>query len=146
MSEASWNRPESTEPVSDIGDRAASAPAVTRAEERLQVGVRSVATERVRVRKVVVTEEVTQTVVIRREELRIDREPLGFADEAEVSGGVEDAAPLEIVLSTEKPVVRLEVVPVERVRVVRERITEQVPVSDDVRREQVVVDTDMIPE
>lgn len=108
--------------------------AMTRSEERLRVGVRRTATERVRLRKVIVTEEVTQTVVVRREELRVEREPIegGPADDR----GATDE-PYEILLYAERPVVRTEVVPVERVRVTKEIVTEQVTVAEELRSEQI---------
>lgn len=111
----------------------ASDSAMTRSEERLLVGVRRRATERVRLRKVIVTEEVTQTVELRREELRIEREPI---DERPASDSADDE-PYEIVLYAERPVVHTEVVPVERVWVSKETVTEQVAISEDVRSEQI---------
>lgn len=49
---------------------------VTRSEEQARIRTLSVPVERVRVRKVIVTEEKQITVTIRREELRIDRSPI----------------------------------------------------------------------
>ncbi|WKK71888.1 DUF2382 domain-containing protein [Rathayibacter oskolensis] len=52
---------------------------VIRSEERLEVTTVRTATERVRIRRVIVTEERTVTVSLRREELVIEREPLDGA-------------------------------------------------------------------
>jgi uncharacterized protein (TIGR02271 family) len=117
---------------------------VTLSEEQLAVETRAVATERVRVRKHVVTEEVTVTVTLRREELVIEREPVaGTSHQASetgfplAEGGGDD---VEFVLHAEEPVVTKRVVPVERVRVNRNTITEERRISDTVRRERVDVD------
>ena len=53
-----------------------------------------------------------------------------------VSGGL----PEEIVLHAERPVVTVEVVPVERVRLRTEVVTGIETVTDQVQREQIVVD------
>ena len=50
--------------------------AMTRSEERLRVSTERYAAKRVRVVKYVVTEEVTVTVPVRREEIRIEEVPL----------------------------------------------------------------------
>ena len=52
---------------------------------------------------------------------------------------------LEIILHTERPVVGVEVVPVERVRLSVELVQGHETVSGQVRREQVVVDQDTLP-
>lgn len=49
---------------------------VVRSEERLDVTTVRTLTERLRVRKVIVTEERTITVTLRREEFVLEREPL----------------------------------------------------------------------
>ena len=119
--------------------------AMTRSEERLRVATERYAAKRVRVVKYVVTEEVTVTVPIRREEIRIEEVPLDDAAPA-TAGALDTVAsaglPEVIVLHTERPVVTTEVVPVERVRVRTEWVQEQVQVRDQVRRERVDVDQD----
>jgi len=49
---------------------------VTRSEEELDVGVEKRPRERVRLKKYVVTEEVTKKVPVQREEVRVEREPV----------------------------------------------------------------------
>ena len=122
--------------------------AMTRSEERLRVGTERVAARRVRLVKYVVTEEVQVTVPLRREEVRIEElplegEPAPLRDEetllhqgADVAPGLPD----EIVLHAERPVVGVEVVPVERVRLRTEEVTGQEQVSDRLQREQIVLD------
>lgn len=112
--------------------------AMTRSEEQLRVGVQRRVKERVRVRKYIVTEEVTQTVVVRREELRIEREPIseGTGVDASTGQGAEEET-LEVVLYAERPVLHKEIVPVERVRVTKEVVTEQVTIAEDLRKERI---------
>ncbi|HZH23025.1 MAG TPA: PRC and DUF2382 domain-containing protein, partial [Geodermatophilus sp.] len=50
--------------------------AMTRSEERLNVGTRTEEAGRARLRKYVVTENVTETVPVSREEVRVEREPI----------------------------------------------------------------------
>ena len=51
-----------------------------------------------------------------------------------------DGLPDEIVLHTERPVVSVEVVPVERVRLRTETVEGQERITEQVQREQIVVD------
>ncbi|MGQ7297023.1 DUF2382 domain-containing protein [Quadrisphaera sp. KR29] len=115
--------------------------------ESTTVGLRRVPRERVRVRREVVTEEVTVVVAVRREVLRVEAEPLdGRLDDAlDVSGASSTPAPplpLELVLSEERPVVGLEVVPYERVHVGVRRVEGAAQVRLDERREVLDVTTD----
>jgi len=132
----------------------ASDGGMTRSEERLRVGTEQVATTRARLVKYVVTEEVQITVPIRREEIRVEQVPVdavdGPDDESLVSTdrtGTTGSAglPGEIVLHTERPVVTVEVVPVERVRLRVDVVEGQETVSGQVQREQIVVDQDRVP-
>ena len=127
---------------------------MVRSEERLAVGTERVATTRARLIKYVVTEEVQITVPIRREEIRIEEVPLDAPDEpgeslAEDAGtpaaAAEGGLPTEIVLHTERPVVTVEVVPVERVRLRTEVVQGQETVTEQVEREQIVVDEQPVP-
>jgi uncharacterized protein (TIGR02271 family) len=108
-------------------------------EERLDVRVEAVPTERVVLRKHVVEEQVTVPVVVRREELELVREPIAGAA-ADPGAHLGDAVPHEIVLYAERPVVTTEVVPVERVRLGKRFVSEERVVSGDVRREDVAVE------
>ncbi len=128
--------------------------AMTRSEEQLLVGTERVATTRARLVKFVVTEEVQITVPIRREEIRVEQVPVDAPDEgpgealvAEETAGTTAAPglPSEIILHTERPVVTVEVVPVERVRLRTEVVQGQETVTEQVQREQIVVDQDAAP-
>jgi uncharacterized protein (TIGR02271 family) len=122
--------------------------AMTRSEEQLRVDKERVADRRVRLVKYVVTEEVQVTVPLRREEVRIEElplegEPAPLGDEETLLHQGPDVAPGlpdEIVLHAERPVVSVEVVPVERVRLRTEEVVGQEQVSDRLQREQIVVD------
>jgi uncharacterized protein (TIGR02271 family) len=115
--------------------------AMTRSEERLQVGTQQTEVGRARLRKYIVSENVSQTVPVSREEVRVEREPITDAN----AGAAYDGPALseeehEVVLHAEKPVVAKETVPVERVRLDTQTVTEQQTVNEQVRKE--VIDTD----
>lgn len=128
--------PRTTTPRDDTAETA-EAVSVVRSEERLLVGTETRAVERVRLRRQVVSEEVTRTVTLRREELVVEREPL--ADEGVTVGGHEPATheELEIVLHEERVEVRTVVVPVERVRVRVVRVEGESTVTEVLRREEI---------
>ena len=112
--------------------------AITRSEERLNVGTEPVEAGRARLRKYVVTENVTQTVPVSHEEVRVEREPVTGADrDAGLSGEPIGEAEHEVTLRAERPVVEKEAVPVERVRLATESVTEDAEVSETVRKEQI---------
>jgi uncharacterized protein (TIGR02271 family) len=123
-----------TTPNADAG---AEAETLTVSEEQLVVDTQPRALERVRVRKVIVTEEVTVTVPLRREELVIEREPI----DAPAPGAAFDAQlgerETEFVLHAEEPVIEKRVVPVERVNVRRDTVVEERRVAEELRKERV---------
>lgn len=106
-----------------------------RSEERLRVGTTNEEVGRARLKKVVVTENVTTTVPVSHEEVRVVREPVRGGER--VRGGSIGEAETEVTLHAERTVTRKETVPVERVRLEAERVTEQQEVSGTVRKEQV---------
>lgn len=117
--------------------------AMTRSEERLHVGTESHETGRVRLRKYVVTENVTQTVPVQREEVRIEREPITDANAGDAfDGPAISEEEHEVTLHEERPVVEKETVPVERVRLDKETVTEERTVNEEVRKEQIDTDDD----
>ena len=112
--------------------------AMTRSEERLDVGTARTAAGRARLRKFVVTENVTETVPVSREEVRLEREPITDANAgAAYDGPAISEEEHEVVLHAEKPVVQKEAVPVERVRLDKETVTDHETVTDEVRKEQI---------
>jgi uncharacterized protein (TIGR02271 family) len=117
--------------------------AMTLSEEQLRVGTQTREAGRARLRKYVVTENVTQTVPVRREEARIEREPITDANRGQaMSGPAISEDEHEVVLRGERPVVEKEAVPVERVRLDTETVTDQVTVNEEVRKEQLDTDID----
>jgi uncharacterized protein (TIGR02271 family) len=128
---------EPTEPVRETDE------AMTRSEEELTVGKRTRERGRVRLRKYVVTEHVQKTVPVRREEVRIEREPIteGNLDEA-MSGPDISEAEHEVVLHEEELVVEKRVVPKERVRLAKDARTEEEQVSEEIRKERIEAEGD----
>jgi uncharacterized protein (TIGR02271 family) len=119
--------------------------AMTRSEERLNVGTETREGGRARLRKYVVTEQETVTVPVSREEVRIEREPITDANRGEaLAGPAISEEEHEVVLREERPVVEKEAVPVERVRLDTETVTEQQQVTEEVRKEQIDTDGDDI--
>jgi len=117
--------------------------AMTRSEEELQVGTTQRERGRVRLRKYVTTEQVTQTVPVQREELRVEREPITDANlDAATSGPAISEEEHEVTLHEETPVVEKRAVPKERVRLDTETVTDERQVSEEVRKEQIEVDGD----
>jgi uncharacterized protein (TIGR02271 family) len=117
--------------------------AMTRSEERLHVGTEKVETGRARLRKYVVTENETVTVPVTREEVRIEREPITDANVGDALSGPDiSEEEHEVVLTEERPVVAKETVPVERVRLDKETVTENETVTEQVRKEEIDYDGD----
>ncbi len=115
--------------------------AMTRSEERLRVGTMRRPSEVVRLRKTVVTEPVSETVSLQREELRVEREPITDANIDSATSGAEiSEAVHEVTLSQEEPVVEKRTVPVERVRLDKDVVTEHQEVTGEVRKEQIEVE------
>jgi uncharacterized protein (TIGR02271 family) len=112
--------------------------AMTRSEERLNVGTQRVEAGRARLRKFVVTENVTQTVPVSREEVRLEREPITDANIGNaLDGPAISEEEHEVVLHAERPVVEKEAVPVERVRLDKDTVVEDQTVSEQVAREEI---------
>ncbi len=110
----------------DVREPVAGGPeaSMLRSEEQLHVGTENVETGKVRLRKHVVTEDVTRTVPVSHEEVRLEREPVADAPAAGALGG-ELAADEK---STE---------PVERVSLEKEAVTEEERLKAELRKEQV---------
>jgi uncharacterized protein (TIGR02271 family) len=118
--------------------------AMTRSEEELRVSTAERERGRARLRKYVVTEQVTQTVPVKREEVRVEREPItdGNVDQA-LDGPEISEEEHEVVLHEEEPVVEKRTVPKERVRMEKESVTDEAQVSEEVRKEQIEADGDL---
>ncbi len=129
-------------PPSDVAETG-SAPdeAVVRSEEELRIGVQRRERGRVRLRKYVVTEQVTTTIPVRREVVRVEHEPI--VDEGrpgELQGPAQPEEEREVILHEEQPVVEKRVVPKERVRLRTDVVEDQREVTEELRKER--IDTD----
>ena len=129
----------------DAAGRDTSGPttddAMTRSEEELRVGTAERESGRVRLKKYVVEDEVTQTVPVRREEVHLEREPITDGNVgAATDGPAISEEEHEVVLHEEEPVVEKRAVPKERVRLDKEAHTDERQVSDTLRKEEIEVD------
>lgn len=120
--------------------------AMTRSEERMNVGTQTEETGRARLRKYVVTENVTQTVPVRKEKAVLESEPITSDNyDAATSGADLAEEEHEVVLKEERPVVTKSTEPVERVRLGTEETTGQETVSEEVRKERIEAEGDVTP-
>ena len=117
--------------------------AMTRSEERMRVGTATEETGRARLRKYVVTETIQQPVKVSHEEVRVEREPITDANIGQATSGPEiSEEEHEVTLHAERPVVATEAVPVERVRLAKDRVAGEETVAGEVRKEQIETETD----
>jgi uncharacterized protein (TIGR02271 family) len=115
--------------------------AMTRSEEELTVGTRQREAGRARLRKYVVTEMVTKTVPVSREEVRVEREPITNANRDDALDGPDiSEEEHEVVLHEDEVVVDKQAVAKERVRMGTETVTEDREISEQVRKEQIEAD------
>ena len=128
-------------------DRDAGGPntddAMTVSEEQLRVGTTEREAGRVRLKKYVVEDEVTETVPVRREEVRVEREPITDGNrDAALDGPDISEDEHEVVLREENVVADKRTVPKERVRLEKDVESGEETVSETVRSERVDVDDD----
>ncbi|MEY9215121.1 YsnF/AvaK domain-containing protein [Thermobifida halotolerans] len=109
---------------------------ITRSEEQARVGVERTESGRARVHKSVENEPFEEDVPVRRERLRVEREPVT----GEAGTGRMGEQEEEITLHEERPVVGKEEVPVERVRVSKEEVSDTERVRGELRKEHIEVD------
>lgn len=107
-----------------------------RSEEQLHIGTEEYESGKARLHKYVVTENVTRSVPVSHEEVRVVREPLQPGDRTTGRGGLTEQD-VEVTLHAERATMRKEAVPVERVRMETEKVTEQKEVSAELRKEQI---------
>ncbi|MEY9776938.1 PRC and DUF2382 domain-containing protein [Arthrobacter sp. MW3 TE3886] len=118
-----------TTPATDVG------PAPTTQQDTTETDRAEThdATGRARLRKYVTTETVTRTVPVQREEVRIEREPIAEEDRGEFAGRPDSDD--EVILHEERVIVTTETVPVERVHIVTETVTDEVTIREKVHKE-----------
>ena len=118
--------------------------ATTRSEEQLRVGTRTEEVGRARLRKFVVTENVTTTVPVRKEKAVLEREPITDANVGDATSGPDlSDEEHEVVLNEEHVTVDKTVQPVERVRLGTETVTDEETVTEDVRKEHIETEGDV---
>ncbi|KAF4409836.1 YsnF/AvaK domain-containing protein, partial [Streptomyces lycii] len=115
-------------------------PEMMRSEERAYIDTEQHETGHARLRKHVVTEDVRTTVPVSHEEVHVTREPISPEDRSRSGNARIEESQVEVTLHEERPVVRKETVPVERVRLDTEKVTEQEEVTTQVRKEQIEYD------
>ncbi|SDV02878.1 conserved domain-containing protein [Microlunatus sagamiharensis] len=117
--------------------------AMTRSEERVDVGTQTREAGRARLRKYVTTETVTQSVPVSHQEVTLEREPITDANAGDAyDGPAISEEEHEVVLHEEVPVVEKEAVAVERVKLGTETVTDETQVSADVRKEHIELEDD----
>ena len=118
--------------------------AMTRSEEEVQVGTRQREAGRARLRKYVVTENVTKTVPVQKEKAVLEHEPIteGNVDAATDGPAISDEEH-EVVLNEEEVVVEKKAVPKERVRLDKETVTSEEQVTEEVRKERIEAEGDI---
>ena len=112
--------------------------AMTRSEERLDVGTEKVQRGTARLRKWVETEHVQVDVPVKKEKARLVTEPITDENRGDAVSGADISEDEHVVqLSEERPVVSKETVPTERVRLEKDVVEDTETVSDDVRKEHI---------
>ncbi len=115
--------------------------AMTRSEEELSVGTTEREAGRARLKKYVVTENETRTVPVKREEVRVEREPITDANVGDAMDGPSiSEEEHEVVLHEEEVVAEKRAVPKERVRLDKDVEVDQETVSEEVRKERIDID------
>ncbi|MUL77610.1 PRC and DUF2382 domain-containing protein [Mycolicibacterium sp. CBMA 226] len=127
----------SPEPITPV-TAAESGPEMIRSEERLQVGTERTTSGTARLNKHVVTEQHTVEVPVSHEEVRVERTPI--TDPAQVLDTRLGDEQREVTLHEDNVVVSKESVPVERVRLAVDEVTENKQITENVRREEINAD------
>ncbi|MFF7633347.1 PRC and DUF2382 domain-containing protein [Kitasatospora sp. NPDC008050] len=118
---------------------------LTLREERLEIVNEWHVLGTAKLRKYVVTEPVERRVQVVRERVRVERVPVSEAERATLTAQEIAEAVEEVTLREERPAVRKYVAPLERVRLVVERYTEEKVIRDELRREQVEIHDSTAP-
>lgn len=114
---------------------------MTLSEERAEFGTELHESGHAHLGKHVVTENVSRTVPVSHDEVRVTRTPISEEErrKAGPAGKLQDED-VDITLYREEPVIRKETVPYERVHLETDRVTEQQEVSTEIQREQLEFD------
>lgn len=119
-----------------------------RSEERLSVSALEWRPyQRLRISKAIRTEEITEVVTVRHEELVIDDVPISAIERLEVSFGTARLAAnedIDMILHREELVIHKRLVPYEHVRVHTARVTADWPIEASLRKERVDVEREAL--
>jgi len=127
------SRPQASPP----GSAGTEGAVVTRSQEQLRSDALNVVVGRARLVTTVVTENQTFTVPVRRQEVRLVYDPIPDNEQVISSAGPAEET-VEVVLHAEQVQITTQVVPVERVRMVRAVVTVAQTLTEPVRSEQIV--------
>ncbi|WP_441248670.1 PRC and DUF2382 domain-containing protein [Kitasatospora sp. McL0602] len=129
---------------------ATSAPSgpieITCREERLDITTEWQVTYTARLRKYVTSETVERHVPVVRERVRVERVPVTDGERDALTQVEIEEAMEEVTLQEERPVVHKYLVPIERVRLVVERYTDDHVIREELRREHVDIQDSPMPE
>jgi uncharacterized protein (TIGR02271 family) len=116
---------------------------MTRSQEQLRTDVVNVVVGRARLITTVVIENQTFTIPVRRQEVRLVYDPIPENEQTIASSGPSEDT-VEVILHAERVQFTTQVVPVERVRMVRRVVTTAQSITAPVRSEQIALaQTDM---
>ena len=117
--------------------------AMTRSEEELRIGKTRRPSGLVRLKKRIVNEQVSTTVPVERQEVRVEREAITDANIGQaMDGPALSEEEHELTLTEEEVVVDKEVVPKERIRLDTDTVVEDRQVNETVAREEIAVEGD----
>ena len=127
--------------------RGAGDGTMIRSEERITIDSVTEPWARAVLRIEEVTEQVMVPVTITRQQARIEYRPLRAGDRTGTGGALDTDSRAGrtgewVTLYSEQPVVSLERIPVERVRLTTSWVSEEMPVTDTVRHEEIELTTD----
>ncbi|MHA6758836.1 PRC and DUF2382 domain-containing protein [Streptacidiphilus sp. PAMC 29251] len=108
-------------------------------EERLDISTEWRVLGQARLRKYVTAEQVERRVPVIRERIRVERVPVGAEERAQLTDQAIAESTEEVTLHEQRVIVRKTVVPVERIRLVTERFTEEEIIRDELHREHIQV-------
>ena len=122
--------------------RTADDNSIVRSEEQLDVQKEQVQSGKARLRKYVVEDKETVEVPVTREEVRVERTPISEADAENFRGEIgEDEA--SVVLNEERVDVQKRTVPVEKVSLEKDQVTETERHTETLAKEQIETDADI---
>jgi uncharacterized protein (TIGR02271 family) len=110
---------------------------VTRSEEELAIGKRSVRAGEAYLRKTVETEHVREEVPVMHEEVVVERRPVSADSATDVTIGEDE---IRVPVMEEEVVTEKRVVPKEEVVIRKRAVSDREVVEDDVRKERIDVD------